>query len=186
MEDSELRALLEVNHTASFGWALGCCSRDPAEAESVLQAVYLKVLEGRARFDGRSSFKTWLFAVIRRTAIDERRRSMLRGLRLVKLGQDALSRAPDESPDQAVYRSQLEILFRHALSALPRRQREVLELVFYHDFTVAGAAEVMGCSLGSARTHYERGKRRLSKLIDETGVFDESGLAREENQTTVS
>ena len=185
MEDSEIRALLEMNHQASYGWALGCCSRDPAEAESVLQTVYLKVLERRARFDGRSSFKTWLFSVIRKTAIDERRRGLLRGLRLVKLAQAALFRMPEESPDQAVYRSQVEILFRRALSRLPRRQREVLQLVFYHDFTVAGAAEVMGCSLGSARTHYERGQKRLHKLIDETGVFDELGLAREENKTTV-
>jgi len=185
MEDSELRALLEMNHQASYGWALGCCSRDPAEAESVLQAVYLKVLEGRARFEGRSSFKTWLFAVIRKTALDERRRNMLRGLRLLRFGQAAMFRAPEESPDEAVYRSQIEILFRRALSMLPRRQREVLHLVFYHDFTLAGAAEVMGCSIGSARTHYERGKKRLYKLIDETGVFDESGFAREENKTTV-
>ena len=185
MEDSELRALLEMNHQASYGWALGCCARDKAEAESVLQAVYLKVLEGRARFDGKSSFKTWLFAVIRKTALDERRRNMLRGLRLVRLGQAALFRAPEQSPDQAVYRSQIETLFRRALSSLPRRQREVLNLVFYHDFTIEGAAEVMGCSLGSARTHYERGKKRLHKLIDEAGVFDESGLAREENKTTV-
>ena len=185
MEDSELRALLEVHHSAGYGWALGCCSRDPAEAESVLQAVYLKILEGRARFDGRSSFKTWLFAVIRKTAVDERRRSMLRGLTLIKLGQAALSRAPEESPEQAVYRSQIEILFRRALSRLPSRQREVLQLVFYHDFTVSGAAEVMGCSIGSARTHYERGKKRLYKLIDEAGAFNETGLAREETKTTV-
>ena len=101
MEDSEIRALLEMNHQASYGWALGCCRRDPAEAESVLQAVYLKVLEGRARFEGRSSFKTWLFAVIRKTALDERRRSMLRGLRLVKLGQAAF-RTADESPFQGL------------------------------------------------------------------------------------
>ena len=185
MDDSEIRALLEANHQASYGWALGCCSRDPAEAESVLQAVYLKVLEGRARFDGRSSFKTWLFAVIRKTALDERRRNMLRGLRLIKLGQAVLLRAQEESADQAVYRSQIEVMFRRALSRLPRRQREVLYLVFYHDFTVAGAAEVMGCSIGSARTHYERGKKRLYKMIDEAGVFDESGLAREETKTTV-
>jgi len=185
MDDSEIRSFLEMNHQASYGWALGCCSRDPAEAESVLQTVYLKVLDGRARFDGRSSFKTWLFAVIRKTAIDERRRSVLRGLRLVKLGQAILFRAPEESLDQTVYRSQIEILFQRALARLPGRQREVLQLVFYHDFTVAGAAEVMGCSIGSARTHYERGKKRLYKLIDESGVFDESGLAREENKTAV-
>jgi hypothetical protein len=46
---------LEALHPAGFGWALGCCRWDHQEAADVLQAVYVKVLEGKARFDGRSS-----------------------------------------------------------------------------------------------------------------------------------
>src|SRR5689334_233240 len=58
----ELAEQLEQLHPASFAWALGCCDRDRAEAEEVLQNVYVKVLEGKARFNGRSTLKTWLFA----------------------------------------------------------------------------------------------------------------------------
>ena len=68
MEIADLKAELERLHSASFGWALSCCRRDATEAEEVLQTVYLKVLEGKARFRGESSLKTWLFAVIRKTA----------------------------------------------------------------------------------------------------------------------
>ncbi|HEX6836121.1 MAG TPA: sigma factor, partial [Polyangia bacterium] len=57
-------------HPASFAWALTCCGFDRQEAEDVLQTAYLKILDGRARFDGRSTFKTWLFAVVRHTAAD--------------------------------------------------------------------------------------------------------------------
>ena len=77
MTDSELRAAMETHHSESYGWALNCCARSSVEAEAVLQTVYLKVLMGKARYDGKASFKTWLFAVIRRTAADERRRQML-------------------------------------------------------------------------------------------------------------
>ena len=42
-------------------------------AEEVLQDVYWKVLEGRARYDGRSTLKTWLFGVVRLTARELRR-----------------------------------------------------------------------------------------------------------------
>src|ERR671933_2776763 len=81
MDSSELRSRLEGYQRESYGWALCCCARDPAEAENVLQAAYLKVLEGKARFDGRAAFKTWLFSVIRRTAADARRRKFFRRLR---------------------------------------------------------------------------------------------------------
>jgi DNA-directed RNA polymerase specialized sigma24 family protein len=67
MEESDLRVQLEEHHEAAFGWALSCCDWDKATAEDVLQSSYLKALDGRAAFAGRSSFKTWLFGGRRRT-----------------------------------------------------------------------------------------------------------------------
>jgi RNA polymerase sigma factor (sigma-70 family) len=55
-----------------------------------------------------------------------------------------------------------------ALGQLPERQRETLHLVFYQDMSIAEAAEVMEISIGSARTHYERGKARLRSLLEVT------------------
>jgi RNA polymerase sigma-70 factor (ECF subfamily) len=185
MDDSELRAELERHHCESYGWALGCCSRDPVEAESVLQAVYLKVLEGKARFDGKAAFKTWLFAVIRKTAADERRKNFLRRFHLSQRELPELVAAQAESLDETIYRSEVRLAFRRALADLPKRQREVLQLVFYHDLSVAEAAGVMGVSLGSARTHYERGKKRLRQLMEAMKVCDESRAGRKNNPGTV-
>jgi RNA polymerase sigma-70 factor (ECF subfamily) len=184
MNSYELRAELEKHHRESYGWALSCCARNPAEAENVLQTVYLKALQGKARFDGRASFKTWLFAVIRRTAIDERRRQWLRWVRMNRYEERISRTASEESPDIAIYRSEIRALFHRALIELPRRQREVLQLVFYHDLSLAEAAEVMGISLGSARTHYDRGKQRLRRLMKGVEISDEAG--RGENQKVVS
>src|SRR5436305_3892997 len=172
MESSELKTLLEKYQRESYGWALSCCLRNQAEAESVLQAVYLKVLEGKARFDGKAAFKTWLFAVIRKTAADARRRHFLRRLKLIKYTEGAACAAQDESLDETIYRSELQSLFRQALAALPKRQREVLQLVFYHDLSLSEAAEVMGVSVGSARTHYDRGKKRLRQSMAGSGALD--------------
>src|ERR671929_1875252 len=83
MDIAELKSELEKLHSASFGWALSCCRRDHAAAEEVLQTVYLKILEGKALYRGESSLKTWLFAVIRKTAATEYRRKLLRGMHLL-------------------------------------------------------------------------------------------------------
>src|SRR5690242_1185291 len=88
MENAGLRSLLEQHHRESYGWALSCCSRNAGDAQNVLQSAYLKVLQGKARFNGEAAFRTWLFSVIRKTAADHRRRNILRKLRLVKYQQD--------------------------------------------------------------------------------------------------
>ena len=53
----ELKVEIERLHPASFGWALACCRGRRDEAEDVLQSVYLKVLDGKARFDGKSAIR---------------------------------------------------------------------------------------------------------------------------------
>src|SRR4029077_6559249 len=134
--NSDLACLGAATHEENFAWALGCCRRDRREAEDVLQAVYLKVLDGRARFDGRSRLKTWLFAVIRRTAAQHRRLAWLGRLHFFPLTTtpDVASAAPgaDDTVEVSERREQLE----QALDRLSRRQREVLLLVFYHEHTV--------------------------------------------------
>jgi RNA polymerase sigma-70 factor, ECF subfamily len=184
MDSAQLRQALEQHHREAWGWALACCARHPADAETVLQTAYLKILEGRARYGGASSFRTWLFAVVRNTANDHRRREWLNRLRLTRHTESAPPVAARRFEDD-VYRSQVQAFFRRALDRLPRRQQEVLQLVFYHDLSVAEAAEVMNITIGSARTHYERGKRQLRRLMAESGVFDEAKLGRAENQPMV-
>ena len=149
-------------HPASFAWALACTRWNAAEAEEVLQTVYLSVLEGRARFDGRSTLKTWLFSVVRNTAARARRRRWLEARAPWKL---LLGSAPDAGPLDALASEQRGARIRRELGELPARQREVLDLVFFHEMTVEQAAEIMGVALGTARAHYHRGKLRLLELL---------------------
>lgn len=167
-----LEAVLEELHERSYGWALTCCRWDREEAADVLQSSYLKVLEGRARFGGRSKFSTWLFGVIRRTASEGRRRRVTRRLLLARHAQDLKPEAARGVEPGSIETRHL----RAALDALPRRQREVLHLVFYDELSIREAAEVMGVGLGSARVHYDRGKKRLRAILGRAG---EEGEERE-------
>jgi RNA polymerase sigma factor (sigma-70 family) len=160
-----LRARLEALHAESWSWALACCRGDVAQAEEALHLAYHKVLVRRARFLGRSSFKTWLFGVIRLTAVDQRRWNWRRALRWAPLS-EAESRADlgPTLPDSLAGDEQCAEV-RAALDGLAARQAQVLRLVFYHDLTLDEAALAMGVSPGTARTHYERGKERLRQRL---------------------
>lgn len=161
----DLPDLLESHHEAAYGWALSCCASHPGDAADVLQSTYQKILQGRARYKGVSSFRTWLFAVIRNTAAEERRKRWIRSLRLDKFARERENEPAQEESSEQLEGSERTNLLRDALAKLPRRQREVLHLVFYQELTVEAAAEIMHVSIGSARTHYARGKQRLASLL---------------------
>ncbi|HUM12076.1 MAG TPA: sigma-70 family RNA polymerase sigma factor [Myxococcaceae bacterium] len=162
MPADDLEQQIAALHPASFAWALACTRWNATEAEEVLQAVYLSILEGRARFDGRSTFKTWLFSVVRNMAARARRRHWLEARAPWRA---FLGGAPEPGPHEAVASEQHGAQVRRALGTLPARQREVLDLVFFHEMSVEQAAQVMDVSPGTARTHYHRGKLRLLELL---------------------
>lgn len=163
---TDLEASLEALHDASFGWARSCCRGSRDEAADVLQSAYVKVLSGRARFAGRSEFKTWFFGVIRLTALEVRRKRAREVAPIA--GLDPVD--PQRSADVVLVAREEAAALRAALERLPERQQEVLHLVFYQGLSIAEAADVMTVSLGSARTHYDRGKKRLRALLLPTSV----------------
>jgi RNA polymerase sigma factor (sigma-70 family) len=162
VERSELERELERLHAESWGWALACVGQDHELAREVLQTVYVKMLAGTAAPGARSSFRTWAFGVIRMTALEQ-----LRARRRIASrfdDSDALTDRADPAPGPDVVTEHAEraAALTAALATLSARQREVLQLVFYHGMTIEEAARVMHLSLGSARTHYERGKKALA------------------------
>jgi RNA polymerase sigma-70 factor (ECF subfamily) len=174
MDEATIRAQLEAHHAASYGWAVSCCRCDAVLAEDVLQIAYLKVLQGRAKFFGQSAFKTWWFAVIRQTALDELRRLWFRRLKTAAFGERQTETSHEEVFGDRLDQADRQLLFRRVLAELPARQREVLHLVFYQEQTIEQAAAIMKVSLGSARTHYHRGKQNLRKLLTRAEVTNES------------
>ncbi len=161
MNKNWLNYVLEQLHREAFIWARQCCRYDDEMAKEVLQVVYLKMLEGRARYRNRSKIKTWLFSVIRFTAID-----------LLKedwqfTGLDQVADTAEEKDDHKDHN------YEQLLQKLSPRQHQVLVLAFYHNLTLAEIAEVTGAGIGTVRTHYDRGKKALRELIVNTGVYGE-------------
>jgi DNA-directed RNA polymerase specialized sigma24 family protein len=64
---------LAALHEDAFGWAVACSGGDAEAGADALQESYVKVAAGRAVFAGKSSLKTWWFAVVRLTALSSPR-----------------------------------------------------------------------------------------------------------------
>ena len=156
---------LEAIHGQVYGWALSRCEFDHAAAEDLMQQAYVEVLSGSARFDNKSSLKTFVFAVVQNLAKSRFRRiaTRLRLLREHAAGIDeAVADPVDPDADSDIW---------PAVKALPARQRDIIELVFCRDLTIEEASGVMGVSTGTGRVHYDRAKKALRKrLVDSLAV----------------
>jgi RNA polymerase sigma-70 factor (ECF subfamily) len=173
--ERDLHALLASHHEASFAWALACTRRSRPDAEDVLHLTYEKILSKAARFEGGSSFKTWIFGVIWRTAHEHARRSIFQRWRELLTGQEASS---DEPVDQTLERATEAQLVLSTLRTLSPRQRQLLHLVFYEDLTIEEAAQVLRVSIGTARVHYERGKKSMAQKLRAAGFAELRETAR--------
>lgn len=153
MSKSRLEELLKVHHKDAFLWACHCCHQDQEDGKEVLQITYVKILEKKAKYHKQSTFKTWLYAVIRYTAIDfVKKKQSYVALESVKISQEEVPSDDD-------------INYEKLLERLPERQYQVLLLAFYHEMTLAEIAVVTELHIGTVRTHYNRGKDAMRRLI---------------------
>jgi RNA polymerase sigma factor (sigma-70 family) len=171
MQNDNIKLQLEHHHKDCYGWALHCCNQDREMAFDVIQTSYLKMLERQKAFGGKSSFKTWAFAIIRNTAIDTLRK---RKKETLLLQRD--NNFPDTAYDAAVgheFDRKLEKqFFTEALNRLSERQKQIMQLVFYHDLSLNQSAEVLNISQGSVRKHYDRAKKILADWFQKNGISE--------------
>jgi RNA polymerase sigma-70 factor (ECF subfamily) len=147
------RSALEAIHSQVFGWALSRCNFERATAEDLVQQAYVELLSGNARFNNKSSLKTFVFSVVQNLARSRFRRLSTR-LRLIQQyapTDDSLEATEPETPNEVW----------QAVRELPPRQRDIIELVFCRDMTIEEAAAVMRVTTGTGRVHYDRAKKAL-------------------------
>jgi RNA polymerase sigma-70 factor (ECF subfamily) len=158
MNQSQLETLLRQHHREAYLWARQCCGFDEELAKDVIQMVFLKILEGKAKLREDRNPKIWLFSIIRFTAIDELRKAgKWESLEI----ETEVAWEEDESD---------EVNYEALVRRLPKMQQEVLLMVFYHGMTLEQSAEVLQLHIGTVRTHYDRGKKRLKKLIEKIRI----------------
>jgi RNA polymerase sigma-70 factor (ECF subfamily) len=169
MDILQIRQQLATHHQDSFAWALRCCAGNRQEAEDLLQSSYLKILEQKARYrQQQAQFKTWLFTIIRNTAVDFYRKKSPHVIQLNEALNGNIESFIDA--DTGLQTDETQAIFKEMLTQLSAQQQQVLHLVFYQDMSIEEAAKVMGITTGTARTHYERGKKQLRKKLKQANL----------------
>ncbi len=149
-----------------------------AVAEEAVQDTWMGVVKGVDRFEGRSSFKTWLFRIL----VNRSRSAGVREHRNLPLDTAEPSVDPsrfdaggawarpldtweDEVDDRLVASTWTDTL-RRALDDLPPRQREIVLLRDVEGIDSGDVCDVLGLSEGNQRVLLHRGRSRLRSALE--------------------
>ena len=148
-------------------------TRDPVEAQDLVQETYLKAYRFFHRFESRTNIKAWLFTLLRNTYINTYRKASRQ--QQVDFDQIApMYAATSSEPELKDHRSAEEMLgylvqddVKRALDALPEEYRLVVLLADLEDFAYKEIAAIIGCPVGTVMSRLFRGRRLLRKSLAE-------------------
>lgn len=136
---------------------------DADDAADLVQKTFVKAFTGINGFERRSSFRTWLFQIAINLAKNlYRDRSRMRQ---VPIDDVVLSRNPGTV--ESLIRKETRIRLRGAVAELPEKQRLTVMLRIQEQKTFEEIAEILSCSLGTAKANYHHGVQKLKNLLAE-------------------
>jgi len=179
--DTEAFAELVRRYGGSILGYLRKVSGRPDLAEDLFQETFRRVHEKAHTLRG-SQFKSWLYTIATRVAMDSLRRSSR--VRMVSLNQPAGcdgGNCPElgavalvdecDDPSQEAVKAEQKEQVRRAVESLPDRQRATLVLAYYQGLSYREVATVLDCSIGTVKTQMFRALRTLAqRLPDISGV----------------
>ncbi len=161
--------------------------RDRQVAEDVVQETWLTCLDRAASFEGRSTFKTWLFGIALNVARARQRRerrwlpftvwnrdgSDSRGPTVdpSRFGADRMWTEPPDAwtnvPEQTLLGAETMQRLRTAIDSLPAKQREVIVLRDVAGLDAAEVARLLGISAENERVRLHRARAAVRKMLED-------------------
>ena len=141
---------------------------DEAEAEEILQEVFLQVWNQAERYDPRrSSVSTWLVLIARSRAIDRLRSRQVKDRTLLNLQQEKRGQNTSPEAPRSVLMKERRQRLRREMQELPDEQRQVLDLAFFRGMTQSEIAASTGIPLGTVKTRTLLAMKKLRNALTE-------------------
>jgi RNA polymerase sigma-70 factor (ECF subfamily) len=177
------KTLFERYHRRAYALAFGVL-RHQDDALDVVQDAFIKAHKYLDKFEGNSSFYTWLYRIVMNLAIDHLRKH--RRIKPVELDEAHLDEAGGDdallpkllggNPGRALMDKQIRARIDQALGELSDNHRAVLVMRELEGLSYEEMAQAMGCSKGTimSRLFHARKnmQRQLMDLVDHAEIDD--------------
>ena len=178
VQDGDARAfrkLFERYHRRAFAVAVGVVKNEE-DALDVVQEAFVKVHRNIDKFQGSSSFYTWLYRIVMNASIDQvRRKSKRRDLEFdetVARGEEEIAgdgtivpRLADGNPGQSALRKELAGAIDAALQTLSESHRAVIVLREIEGMSYEEMSEVLGVPKGTIMSRLFHARRNLQAAL---------------------
>ena len=161
-----MQILYARHHVRVYRFALRFVN-DAAAAEDLTSEVFLEVWKHAGRFEGRSQVSSWLLSIARYKALAALRR------RNDPLDDEIACSIPDgaDGPEAILEKQSESAVLRQCLTQLSPAHREIIDLVYYHEKSIAEVAEIIGAPRNTVKTRMFHARKRIAALLDARG-FD--------------
>jgi RNA polymerase sigma-70 factor (ECF subfamily) len=137
-------------------------------AEDIVNEVFLDVWRKAAGFEGKSQVTTWLLAIARNKAFSISRRSSEE-----QLDDGFASTIADsaDNPEESTDKNGCCSILQLCLTRLSAAHREVIDLVYYHEKSVAEVSAIVGVPETTVKTRMFYARKRLAELLGANGIY---------------
>lgn len=147
-------------------------TRNPTDAEDLVQDTMLRAYRAILRFDGRHP-RAWLLTIMRNAQINRVRR---RRPELLRDPDTTMARLADEDggdvgPEGLVIDAGYDAAVEAAVDALPEKFRTVVALVDIQGLSYAEAAQVLGVPDGTVMSRLHRARTRIRSHLESGGAY---------------
>ena len=159
-DDAAMRELHALYGQRMMAYALNL-TQNGAMAEDVVQDSLIAVWRSAGRFRREGRVIAWLLGIVHHTAM----KALRHPHQPLSEGMAEMLVAADPSPEEQVEVDERAAWVRRGLQSLSPNHRAALELVFYQGMSLADAADVCGCPLGTIKSRLSYARRYLRDVL---------------------
>jgi len=158
-----MQVLFARHHVRVYRFVLRMV-RNEATAEDLISEVFLDVWRQAQKFEGRSAVSTWILSMARFKALSALRRRTEDELDDETAG---TIEDPGDDPETALAKKDKGAALRQCLEKLSAEHREIVDLVYYHEKSVAEVSSIVGIPEATVKTRMFYARKKLSELLKE-------------------
>lgn len=136
-------------------------TREHSQAEDIVQESFIKAYQKIEMFEGRSSFKSWLYQIAVNTA-----RNRLRSRHHETVSIDELSLGVSAGAEMELVQMDVRKVIRAEVENLPERQKMALKLRIFEDLSFKEIADIMACPYDTAKANYRHALMKLKSNLE--------------------